>query len=376
MRREVLEKKRGGKTYKKVDSSMLYFIVEILEETPLVTVSNLNKELRRRYPNKPEICDETLSNAIDGLAFTLKLSRDTPAQRNSSETKVDRKQHVEWLMSAEVVNSIKIYIDEFGCNIPTKRNFGRSREGQRSFRLASTQSGNNVTVCAAISSRHGLMHYIVLPWGMKRDMFCQFLMEVSANVIAEYGSNPDVHMLFDNAPSHRNLDDSLNSHTLPMRPIPKYSPMLNPIESAFSSWKAELKKKLLSANQDILIIPDGHERGEATLSAFRFNQLKAFIDESSGAITADKSVAWENHSVTYYARCLQMETSCKLVISVDVKDLYQVLIPIVYINFICSIWISAVPFEIPLGMDFLCVQFESPIVLLECSDVLFELQKV
>ena len=60
-------------------------------------------------------------------------------------------------------------------------------------------------------------------------------------------------------------------------------------------------------------------------------------------------------------------TSCKLVISVDVKDLYQVLIPVVYINFICSIWISAVLFELPLGMDFLCVQFESPIVLFECS---------
>ena len=30
-------------------------------------------------------------------------------------------------------------------------------------------------------------------------------------------------------------------------------------------------------------------------------------------------------------------TSCKLVISFDVKDLYQVFIPVVYINFICSI---------------------------------------
>ena len=85
VRREVVEKKRGGKSYKKVDSSMLDFIVEILEEKTLVTVSNLNKEL------------------------------------------------LKWMMSAEVVNSLKIYIDKFGCNIRTKRNFGRSRKGQRSF---------------------------------------------------------------------------------------------------------------------------------------------------------------------------------------------------------------------------------------------------
>ena len=76
-------------------------------------------------------------------------------------------------------------------------------------------------------------------------MFCPFLMEVSPNVIAEYGSNTDVHMLIDNAPSHRNLDDSLYSHTLPMRRIPKYSPMLNPIECAFSSRKAEPKNLYL-----------------------------------------------------------------------------------------------------------------------------------
>ena len=44
VRREVVEKKRGGKTYKKVDSSTLDFIVEILEEHPLVTVSNLKQQ--------------------------------------------------------------------------------------------------------------------------------------------------------------------------------------------------------------------------------------------------------------------------------------------------------------------------------------------
>ena len=295
---------------------MLDFIVDVLEENPPVTVSNLNKELRRRYPNKPEICDKILSNAIDGLAFTLKLSRDTPAQRNNSETKVDGKQHVEWMMSAEVVNSLKIYIDEFRCNFRTKRNFGRSRKRttiistgfdsiwQQRYRLRRYQ----------LPPRFDALHrFAVLPCGMKRDMFCQFLMEASANVIAEYGSKPDVHMLFGNAPSHRNLEDSLYSLTLPMRRIPKYSPMLNPIDCAFSSWKPELKN-LLSANQDIFINPDGHGRGEATLSAFRFNQLKALIDESSRAITADKCVAWKTTALPIMLGVSRRRTSCKLVI--------------------------------------------------------------
>ena len=77
---------------------------------------------------------------------------------------------------------------------------------------------------------------------------------------------------------------------------------------------------------------------------------------------------WKNvHVLMRSLEIWRWRTSCKLVISVDVKDLYQVFIPAVYINFICSIWISAVLFELPLGMDFLCLQFESPIVLFECS---------
>ena len=54
-------------------------------------------------------------------------------------------------------------------------------------------------------------------------------------------------------------------------------------------------------------------------------------------------------------------TSCELVISVDVKDLYQVFISVVYINFICSISISAIH-------GFFICSFESPIVLFECSE--------
>ena len=274
VRREVVEKKRGGKTDKKLIVPCWILLSKYWKRIPLSQFQTSIKSFEDGI--------QTSQKFVTKL-YPMRLI----AWRNSSETKFDQKQHVEWMMSADVVNSLKIYIDEFGCNIRTKRNFCRSRKGQRSFRLASTQSGSNVTVCAAISSRHGLMHYIVLPCGMERDMFCQFLMEVSANVIAEYGSNPDVHMLFDNAPSHRNLDDTLYSHTLPVRRIPKYTPMLNPIECAFSSWKAELKN-LLSANQDIFINPDGHGRGEATLSAFRFNQLKALIDESSREITAEE----------------------------------------------------------------------------------------
>ena len=68
-----------------------------------------------------------------------------------------------------------------------------------------------------------------------------------------------------------------------------------------SPAKSEETNSAVGEKFDIFLNPDGHGRGKATLSAFRFHQLKALIDESSRAITADKCVAWENHSVTYNA---------------------------------------------------------------------------
>ena len=80
------------------------------------------------------------------------------------------------------------------------------------------------------------MHYNVLQCGMTKDFFCRFLMKISANVIAKYGSTPDIYKIFDNAPSYRNL------HGISLRKsfhenLPKYSPMFEPIARAFSTHR-------------------------------------------------------------------------------------------------------------------------------------------
>ena len=86
-----------------------------------------------------------------------------------------------------------------------------------------------------------------------------FLEAVSANVISEFGTTVCADLIFDNAPSHRNVEEATAIGTLPTKRLPKDSPVLNPIENAFSAWKASLKA-LLSANQLLFLSPNEYER--------------------------------------------------------------------------------------------------------------------
>ena len=84
-----------------------------------------------------------------------------------------------------------------------------------------------------------------------------FLEAVTANVIAELGTTVCAYLIFDNAPSHRNVEEAISIATLPTKRLPKYSPFLNQTENSFSALKASLKA-LLSANQHVFLSPNGN----------------------------------------------------------------------------------------------------------------------
>ena len=143
----------GGLRYQKVDDDMRAGAVDVISENPLYTLKRINEELQRRLPEKPEISLKTLSNCLEGMAYTLQLSRDVPSGRNRMDVKTDRQNYANWLMSEEV-NSLKVFVDEFGVNIDTKRSFGRSTRGNKANRTVSGQAGANVTVCLGVCATY------------------------------------------------------------------------------------------------------------------------------------------------------------------------------------------------------------------------------
>ena len=177
------DKERVGNRQTKVDDEMKTAIADYLESNPLLTLIEINFRLRANLPQKSTISIKTLSRSIDGLAYTLKLNRDSPAQRNAPETLAARKQYAEWILSADAVGAEKIYVNEFGVNIHTKRSFGRALGGERAIRVTSTQSGQNVSVYAAISAEHGLIYFEIFQGSVNFEKFRNFLQIVSGNII-------------------------------------------------------------------------------------------------------------------------------------------------------------------------------------------------
>ena len=149
---------RGGSGLnRKVDDECVDTAIRCLEENPLLSLKELNVIVHQLL-NKPSFSDQALSNALDGSLITLKLTRDRPAERITVDTREQRYDYASWLMGPNVVNENKFFIDEFGINIHTRRNQGRSKKGDRVYRRVSGQRGPNITVCIAVSNRQWLVH--------------------------------------------------------------------------------------------------------------------------------------------------------------------------------------------------------------------------
>ena len=150
--------------------------VDVMSENPFYTLKQINEELQKRLPEKPGISLKTLSSCLEGMAYTLKLSRDVPSDRNRMDVKTYRQNYANWLMSEEVVKSLKVFVDEFGVNIHTKRRFGRSTRETRAYRTVSGQGGANVTICLGVCATYGLVLYEIYRGGMTMVRFSSFLL--------------------------------------------------------------------------------------------------------------------------------------------------------------------------------------------------------
>lgn len=88
---------------------------------------------RQELPLKPQVADCTIARMLDGALYTSKLVRDVPPQRNSQHVLDARFEYATWLLQEGVARP-RIYVDECGFNIWTRRSMGRSPSGKRCYR--------------------------------------------------------------------------------------------------------------------------------------------------------------------------------------------------------------------------------------------------
>ena len=100
----------------RVDGEMRDCLEEIINESCLLTLTQINHELRRRLRVKHEIHDGTVSRTLQGMLFRVKLARPLPADRNRPDMLNKRVDYATWFMNYAVVRHC-LFVDECGYNI-------------------------------------------------------------------------------------------------------------------------------------------------------------------------------------------------------------------------------------------------------------------
>ena len=280
----------GGFRGRKMDDEMIATAVTIVEEYPAMTLNQIIHELRLRLPNKPSVGRSTLSKGLKSQLIVMKKLEDAPQQRNTEETKQLHRQFADWLMNEGVNREELVFIDETGFNLHCVRTRGRARRGERAVRVVNGRRGGNYTLCLAISNTRGLIFHTLQDRGMTAVKFIEFLEAVSVR------SAPNCVMLFDNAAAHRRALTNDGPNLQPqqeVKAIPPYSPMLNIVENAISTFKASLKRELEAARPE-LIQKSHHEQ---------MIQLAVMSEVALQSIQPEMGVNWFRHLQRYLPSC-------------------------------------------------------------------------
>ena len=109
----ITERPQGGTNHVWVDDEMKNCLDDIWNKICLLTLAQINQELRQRVPRKPTIHDCTVTRTLEGILYRKKLSRPIPVERNHPYVLQKRLDCANWFMCYAVVNH-SIFIDKCG----------------------------------------------------------------------------------------------------------------------------------------------------------------------------------------------------------------------------------------------------------------------
>lgn len=283
----------GGFRGRKMDNEMLETAVSIIESFPAYTLDQILAEIRLRLPNKPSVSRSTLSAALNANLICLKKLEECPQERNSAETKNLRHDFAEWFLNDGVNRPEIVFIDEAGINLYTARTRGRARRGERAVRVVNGRRGPNFTLCFAVSSTRGLVSHATREGGMTGEAFVEFLEHLSPTC-ADAAA-----FVFDNAPAHarvRRNPPSLQA-AQSINFLPPYTPMLNIVENAISTFKAALKRDLEDARP--ILLEMSHQD--------RMAHLTGLSEVAIAAIEPHMAANWFRRMQRFIPACIRFE---------------------------------------------------------------------
>ena len=298
---------RGGARHRRMNPAMKDHLAALLNANPLMTLGQMRESLLSEFPAIPTIDISTVSRALDGQLFSMKiLSRDgdVPEARNSHEVKQRRVEFANWLVDLSVTTCL-VHLDETGYCLWTRRTKGRSPRGARVRRTVHTQRSPSLNMIMATSPALNLVHYRLDSGSTTRERVQEFVTNLCEKIAENLEENHSCVIVLDGARFHHGLQIPEEwVGRIELKILPPYSPFLNPVELAHSAFKSAVKRQLSNPEvQRELAVPPP----DMTAVQWRLMVLQRCGEIAMDDVTPLKCVHWYQHTLRFIPRCLANE---------------------------------------------------------------------
>ena len=273
---------KGGSDPKYTDDEQ-QLVVDLQRQHNDWTYKHIRDEWKKITGSNKKLSVGTIHNIFRRYGITTKRLYVVPESRNNQQNIEERFKYARANIGRD--SDKIIYVDEMGFNFHRVRGRGRNMVGQRATVERKDSRGGNISVCAAISPKYGLLLHRAIFGAFDSKDFAQFLIDLIRGLPKE-ASKESHWIVMDNVPMHKTdhvkcvFEGGRVLH-IPTY-LPPYSPQLNAIEECFSSVAYYVNMRRVD-DKDALL---------------------ALIDEAFKTITPSKCKAWHGHVVHWLQHCL------------------------------------------------------------------------
>jgi transposase len=299
-----IQKPRGGKREGngKINEMHVEAMVEMLNENPLLTLSELAGKLLQGH--NVSVSRQTIARHLEGRLITLKNVHAQPEDANILRNRLLRKEYVQRIMAATGIGKYIVYIDESNVNLFLRRSQGRAPVGSRAVMKLPSSKGANIHMIGALTQT-GIISFQRRRGNYKHQHCNAWLRELLQSIVAQGIQSHNIAIVIDNAPCHSRAEEAVaefpGAELLRLAP---YSPMLNPIESAWGVMKAVLKQKEAAQLPHLLAGPPANSG--LTKTEWRLRFVEGIIDEVRQSVTPLMCMHFVNHTQAFFADALNL----------------------------------------------------------------------
>ncbi|OWZ12694.1 hypothetical protein PHMEG_00014101 [Phytophthora megakarya] len=265
-------KPRGGRRNAKIPEEHVDFLLNLLDDNCYLTLEEMVDELEPRFGLRES--RQCLKKHIDGRMYTMKQTNRDNNYRNLPEDKILRRDYIVDLLAFKSEGKKIYYVDETNFNLWYSRRCGRSLKGKRAVDKNTASKGSNIHAFACIYE-DGLA-YSEKRFGSFNSEKCNELIRRLLMHIKRATPLGNMVLVADNAPCHSSIEEVFEEDAFAdaeFLRLGPYSPMLNPIENWFSTFKSMVKRFLANHRPGILYVPP-----HRTIKAHREKYLKMAAD--------------------------------------------------------------------------------------------------